>query len=171
MMVLGVVLVAAGVLLFVGGLVAVVGTFASAVSDSASASFADSSGRLMQQTLVLFGGILVLTAGRVFVRGARRRGLRDRFGRLVMLAALALVGIGLATLVTGWESVVAGMEDVFAGRAPIDSITEDDMFSDIGTILLPTAGWMLAGAVLDLIGRRLADEPDPLITVSMTADF
>jgi hypothetical protein len=167
MMVVGLVLIVMGVVLFAGGVVAVAGVFMAVASAGGGGP-----DELLQQVMPLFAGVLVLTAGRVLVRGARRRGVRDRFGRLVMLASLALLGLGFAAFVAGWEDVFAGVQDVMDGSAPIDSITEDSMVSGVvGTVLLPTAGWLLAAAVLDLIGRRLADEPKPLITVSLTADF
>jgi len=42
-----------------------------------------------------FWGIIIFTMGRYFWRGARKRGLRDRFGRFLIISGYALLGVAL----------------------------------------------------------------------------
>jgi len=55
-----------------------------------------------------FWGLLVLTFGRYLWRGARTRGARDRFGRVLIIAGYALIGValdrGMHSAVELWSS-------------------------------------------------------------------
>jgi hypothetical protein len=94
---------------------------------------------------LIFWGIIVFTIGRYFWRGARRRGARDRFGRLLIIVGYLLVGAGLD----------AGAH---AGVQLWNSRTDDDMQSAVIHAMLMFLLWAVPGAALATIGFKLANE-------------
>jgi hypothetical protein len=104
-----------------------------------------------------FWGIIVFTIGRYFWRGARKRGLRDRFGRLLIIVAYVLVGIGLDTGVHNgvglWSSRSAD-----SGQSVL--------IHTVVTFLL----WGIAASIVGTIGIKLANEKI-LAKASMKAEF
>ncbi|HWD83621.1 MAG TPA: hypothetical protein VG497_32200 [Kribbella sp.] len=135
----GVVLIVAGIGLTIYGLVAAVGVlqaFDPLHGDGPPLGIVDG-------LTTVFWGIIVFTIGRYFWRGARRRGARDRFGRLLIIAGYLLLGVGLD----------AGM------HAASGLWTEG---GDGGPVLVRTlvtiAAWALPGSLLAGIGFKLANE-------------
>ncbi|MDT3442487.1 MULTISPECIES: hypothetical protein [unclassified Pseudofrankia] len=101
--------------------------------------------RVADGAALAFWGIIVFTVGRYCWRGARRRGVRDRFGRLLIIAGYVLLGAGL-------DAGVHAAVLLWGGR------TEDSMQSAVIHAVLVLALWALPGAVLAAIGFRLAGE-------------
>lgn len=89
-------------------------------------------------------GIVGFTIGRYLWRGARRRGARDRFGRLLIIAGLVLVGVALHS--------VAQLGPRLWTRS--ESVAE----AVVTEALITLAVWGLPGTVLASIGYRLAGE-------------
>jgi hypothetical protein len=104
-----------------------------------------------------FWGIIVFTIGRYFWRGARKRGLRDRFGRLLIISGYVLLGVGLDT---GVHSAVG----LWSTR------TEESMQSVGVHTLLTVALWGIPAAILAAIGFKLASEK-ALATAKVKVDF
>ncbi len=137
-----------GVVLIVGGLGLVVYGFADILrvmdefdpfrGDGPPVAVADGAA-------LIFWGIIVFTIGRYFWRGARRRGARDRFGRLLIIVGYLLVGAGLD----------AGAH---AGVQLWNNRTDDGMQSAAIHAVLMFLLWALPGAALATIGFKLADE-------------
>ncbi|GAA1642801.1 hypothetical protein GCM10009744_36310 [Kribbella alba] len=96
----------------------------------------------------------MFTIGRYLWRGARKRGIRDRFGRLLIIGAYVLLGFGLDTGVHNavglWTS----------GSA------ESVLVRTLVTFLL----WGVAASIIGTIGIKLADEKI-LAKASMKAEF
>jgi hypothetical protein len=105
---------------------------------------------------VAFWGIIVFTIGRYFWRGARKRGGRDRFGRLLIIAGYLLLGAGLDG---GVHSAVG-----------LWSASEDTAQSVVVETLVTICVWGIPGAVLAAIGFKLADEK-ALATAEVNAGF
>ncbi len=90
-------------------------------------------------------GTVVLTIGRYVWRGARRRGGRDRFGRLLIISGHILLGVAF----TEATPVIGGLYlGIAEGQA--ESITYD--------FILTFACWALPGAALAAIGVKMAGE-------------
>jgi hypothetical protein len=104
-----------------------------------------------------FWGVIVLTIGRYFWRGARKRGLRDRTGRLLIIASYVLLGIGLDR---GVHAAV-GMWDT----AKVDG----GQSAAIGAIVA-LALWAVPASILSSIGFKLANEK-ALATAEAKADL
>ncbi len=104
-----------------------------------------------------FWGIIVFTIGRYFWRGARKRGLRDRLGRLFIISGYALLGVALDT---GVHSAVG----LWSAR------TEESLQSAGVHILLTVALWSIPAAILGAIGFKLASEK-ALATAKVSVDL
>ncbi len=104
-----------------------------------------------------FWGIIVFTIGRYFWRGARKRGLRDRFGRLLIIGGYVLLGVALDT---GVHSAVG----LWRAR------TEESLQSVGVHTLLTVALWGIPAAILAAIGFKLANEK-ALATAEVKADL
>jgi hypothetical protein len=89
-------------------------------------------------TTVVWGAV-IFTIGCYIWRGARRRGLKDRFGRLLIIAGYVLLGFGLEAAVSVMTAMIQGTGD---GRSA----------------LLEAAVWAVPGAILAAIGMKMADE-------------
>jgi hypothetical protein len=92
-----------------------------------------------------FWGIIVFTIGRYFWRGARRRGLRDRFGRLLIIGGYLLLGVGLDVGVHAAVKLWSAGDGGSLQAAAIHAV-------------LVFAIWALPAAVLAAVGFKLADE-------------
>jgi hypothetical protein len=90
-----------------------------------------------------FWGIIVFTIGRYFWRGARKRGGRDRFGRLLIIVGYLLLGAGL----DGGVHSAVGLWT-----------TSGDGQSVVVETLIIICVWAVPGAILAAIGFKLADE-------------
>jgi hypothetical protein len=149
-----------GVLLIVGGIgltiygildvVRVMGDFDAFRGDGPPVQTADGAA-------LAFWGIIVFTIGRYCWRGARKRGVRDRFGRLVIIVAYVLLGAGL-------DAGVHGAVRLWGSR------TEDSMQSAALHAVLAFALWAVPAAILAAIGFKLANEK-ALATASASADL
>lgn len=104
-----------------------------------------------------FWGIIVLTIGRYFWRGARKRGLRDRVGRLLIIAGYLLLGVALDR---GAHSVVG-----LWAEASVDG-GHSAAVSSIITFAL----WAVPAPILAAIGFKLANEK-ALATAEAKADL
>lgn len=102
-----------------------------------------------------FWGIIVFTIGRYFWRGSRTRGPRDRFGRLLIVCAYVLLGIGL-------DAGVHSAVDLWNAR------TEESMQSVVVDTVLTVLVWGVPASVLGMIGIKLADE-EVLATAEVNA--
>ncbi|GLZ31206.1 hypothetical protein Lesp02_33940 [Lentzea sp. NBRC 105346] len=102
-----------------------------------------------------FWGIIVLTIGRYFWRGARRRGARDRFGRLLIISGYAVLGValdrGVHAAVGLWHTSSAQS----AQSAALNAV-------------ITFAIWAVPAAILAGIGLRLAKE-EALAQAGVTA--
>ncbi|MGX9887316.1 hypothetical protein [Streptomyces sp. NPDC002276] len=104
----------------------------------------------------LFVGGTVLTVGRYLWRGARRRGWRDRLGRLLIIIGYLVIGVALYV---GTRFMVA--------MAGANSGDEAQQISTNYLIAVGAIGF--PGALLVFLGLRLAREV-PLMGVSVTAE-
>jgi hypothetical protein len=104
-----------------------------------------------------FWGIIVFTIGRYFWRGARKRGLRDRFGRLLIISGYVLLGLALDA---GVHSAVGLWS----------TQTEQSMQSVGVRTVLTVALWGIPAAILGAIGFKLANEK-ALATADVKADL
>jgi hypothetical protein len=134
----GVVLIVAGLGLTIYGLVAAFG-----VMQALDLGSDEPPVRITDGMATAFWGIIVFTIGRYFWRGARRRGARDRFGRVLIVAGYLMLGVGL-----DWGLHSAS-----------ELWTEG---GDGGPVLVKTlvtiAVWGIPGSILAAIGFKLADE-------------
>jgi len=92
-----------------------------------------------------------------FWRGARKRGLRDRFGRLLIISGYTLLGIALDT---GVHSAVG----LWSAR------TEESLQSTGVHALLTFALWGIPAAILGGTGLKLASEK-ALATAEVKVDL
>ncbi|GAA3214220.1 hypothetical protein ACFO1B_12840 [Dactylosporangium siamense] len=146
----------AGLLLIIVGIVVMVGGFAWAVltvlgladrtpqlSDLGAGPHArEDLGPMLDGFAVFVVGTTVMTIGRYLWRGARRRGWRDRLGRLLLIITCLAVGSGMVVLT---RFVLAAMDESDGG----------------GTILRGLFVFALIGvpaSLLGMVGLRLADE-------------
>jgi hypothetical protein len=104
-----------------------------------------------------FWGIIALTVGRYFRRGARKRGVRDRFGRLLIITGYVLLGVGL-------DRGVHSMVGLWAAQS-----AEAGQSSVLHT-LVTVAVWAIPGAILAAIGFKLAGEK-ALATAEVKAEL
>ncbi|RRR96476.1 hypothetical protein [Glycomyces terrestris] len=88
-------------------------------------------------TTVVWGAV-TFTIGCYIWRAARRRGAKDRFGRLLIIAGYVLVGFGLEAAVDVMTAMIQGND----GRSAV----------------LEAAVWAVPGAILGAIGMKMADE-------------
>jgi hypothetical protein len=151
--VLGVLLIAGGVVLTIVGLgyaVTVITGYDALNEDGPPVKIADA-------MALAFWGILVFTIGRYFWRGARKRGARDRFGRLLIIVGYVLLGVGLDR---GVHAAVGlwGTTDEQAGQSAV-----------LHTVVV-VAVWGVPAAILAGIGFRMANEK-ALATASVHADL
>jgi len=139
--IIGVLLIVAGIGLTIYGILDVlriIGDFDAFSGDGPPVQVADGAA-------LAFWGIIVFTIGRYFWRGARKRGLRDRFGRLVIIVAYVLLGAGL-------DAGVHGAVQLWGSE------TEDAMQSAALHAVLAFALWAVPAAILAPIGFTLANE-------------
>jgi hypothetical protein len=149
----GIVLIVAGLCLTVYGLVdavQVMSGFDPLRGDGPPVRIADGMG-------LAFWGIIVFTIGRYLWRGARRRGARDRFGRILIIVGYVLLGVGLDLgvheAVGLWDSEIGdGAQAVVVRTAVLVAI------------------WAIPGAILAAIGFRMASER-ALTTAEVNAGF
>jgi hypothetical protein len=113
--------------------------------------------RIADGVALAFWGIIVLTIGRYFWRGSRKRGARDRFGRLLIIAGYLLLGVGLDR----------GLHE---GSGLWGATSEDSARSVVLQTVLTIAVWGVPGAVLAGIGFKLSDET-ALAEASVKAEF
>ena len=99
-------------------------------------------------------GTTVMTIGRYLWRGARRRGWRDRLGRLLLVIACLTVGIGMVVLT----------------RFILAAMGEFDGSATILRGLLTFALISIPGSLLGVVGLRLANE-EVLMSASAKAKF
>ncbi|MEI8410213.1 MULTISPECIES: hypothetical protein [unclassified Kribbella] len=104
-----------------------------------------------------FWGIIVFTIGRYFWRGARKRGGRDRFGRLLIIVGYLLLGVGLDGGLHAAAGLMSASSEATARSAVIEA-------------LITTFVWGVPGSILAAIGFRLADEK-ALAKASVRAEF
>jgi hypothetical protein len=93
-----------------------------------------------------FWGLLVLTFGRYLWRGARTRGVKDRFGRVLIIAGYALIGVALDR---GMHSAV----DLWSSGPDQDAIQ-----AVVTRSLIIVCVFGFPGAGLAAIGFKLAKE-------------
>jgi hypothetical protein len=146
----GVVLIVAGLGLAIYGLVAAVGVMQS--FDPLHGDDGPPLGMVDGMTTA-FWGVIVFTIGRYFWRGARRRGARDRFGRVLIIAGYLLVGVALD----------AGMHAA-SGLWTTSGTGREVVVRTLVTFLV----WGIPGSVLAAIGFKLANEK-ALAKAEMTA--
>ncbi|ABW12525.1 hypothetical protein Franean1_3114 [Parafrankia sp. EAN1pec] len=113
--------------------------------------------RIADGMALAFWGVIVFTIGRYFWRGARKRGARDRFGRLLIIAGYVLLGVGLD----------AGVHEAVGLWS---SQTADSGQSVVLRTVFLVAIWGVPGAVLAAIGFKLANEK-ALATAEVNAGF
>lgn len=136
----GVVLIVAGLGLTIYGAVAAVGVlqaFDPLHGDGPPLGIVDG-------MTTVFWGIIVFTIGRYFWRGARKRGARDRFGRLLIVAGYLLLGVGLDA---GMHSASGLWTEGGGDGGPV-----------LVRTLVTIAAWAIPGSVLAGIGFKLAHE-------------
>ncbi|MEU4194654.1 hypothetical protein AB0E69_22335 [Kribbella sp. NPDC026611] len=136
----GVVLIVAGLGLTIYGLVAAVGVmqaFDPLHGDGPPLGIVDG-------MATAFWGIIVFTIGRYFWRGARKRGARDRFGRLLIIAGYLLLGVGLDT---GMHAASGLWTEGGTSGGPV-----------LVRTLITVAAWAIPGSILAGIGFKLANE-------------
>jgi hypothetical protein len=104
-----------------------------------------------------FWGIIVLTIGRYFWRGALKRGLRDRAGRLLIISGYVLLGVALDT-------------DVHSAVGIWSTRTAESLQSAGVHTLLMVALWGIPAAILAKIGFKLASEK-ALATAEVNVDL
>ena len=149
-----------GAVLIVGGIALVVYGFLSAFQVMRGFDPFRGDGppvRIADGMAVVFWGIIVLTIGRYFWRGARKRGARDRFGRLLIIGGYVLLGIaldrGVHTAVGLWSA---------RSEESLQAVGLNTLF----VMLL----WGIPAAVLAAIGFKLANEK-ALATAEVKADL
>jgi hypothetical protein len=103
-----------------------------------------------------FWGIIVFTIGRYFWRGARKRGVRDRFGRLLIIGGYVLLGVALD------RGVHAAVKLWSAGTG------EALQSAGLHTVLVFLL-WGVPASILAIIGFKLANEK-ALATAEMNVD-
>ncbi|MFI9380075.1 hypothetical protein [Kutzneria sp. NPDC052558] len=101
--------------------------------------------RVADYTAAAFWGIIVLTIGRYFWRGARRRGARDRFGRLLIICGYLLLGVALDRGVHAAVRLWSARSEAAIQSAGLNT-------------LAVVALWGIPASVLAIIGFRLANE-------------
>jgi hypothetical protein len=149
-----------GLLLIVGGLGLTIYGFAWAVQIITGFDAFRGDGppvKVADGMAVAFWGVIVFTIGRYFWRGARKRGIRDRFGRLLIIVAYVLLGFGLDT---GVHNAVG----LWSSRSG-DS-AQSLLVHTLVTFLL----WGVAASIVGTIGIKLANEKI-LAKASMKAEF
>jgi hypothetical protein len=160
MLLSGLLLVVIGILAMIGGLalaaLTFVGTSAPQLTDLGSGPDAAADlGPLVNGFAVVIVGCTVMTVGRYLWRGARRRGRRDRLGRLLIIAGYLDVGVALVVLT---RFILAAMGD--------DSDGTDIIIRGLLTCLAIA----LPGVLLALPGFRLAKEK-PLMEAEVKAEI
>lgn len=103
-------------------------------------------------------GAFVITMGRIMWRGARRRGVKDRVGRLLCLISLALVGLAI-------QALLAGVPEF------LRSTTAGEARSNLIQAHIPYVALMIPAMIIGLVGSKMAKETKPLITVSTGVNF
>jgi hypothetical protein len=148
-----------GVLAILGGLALIV-VGALAVADAAQKpnAFKPAGAEAQADGASTFvWGVMVLTCGAYVVRGARRRGARDRWGRVQIVLGYLVLGLALSL-------AIHRAVDLW------DANTEDEHRN----VMLQTMGWFLLfgipGAWLIHRGVENADE-EVITTAGMNADF
>lgn len=137
-----------GVLLIVGGIALLVyGLLSAFQAIQGFNGFRDAGPpvRIADYTAAAFWGVITLTIGRYFWRGARKRGARDRFGRLLIICGYLLLGVALDR---GVHTAVGLMS----------ASSEASVETGGLTILLAVLLWAVPAAVLAMIGFKLAGE-------------
>ncbi|WP_018348759.1 hypothetical protein [Longispora albida] len=104
-------------------------------------------------------GAIVFTLGRYVWRGARRRGSRDRFGRLLIVVGYVLAGFAIQAATRGMYEL---MTDTSSGTGAAEAI--------VIRALLMTAAFGIPGGIIGSIGIRLADEKI-LLTAEVKGGF
>ncbi|TDD54661.1 hypothetical protein E1263_26780 [Kribbella antibiotica] len=138
----GLVLIVAGLALLLYG---VVRSFAAVAAVGPNSSIDDLVPIVGNLLIGMWGG-LIFTFGRYLWRGARKRGFRDRFGRLLIILGYGLIGIALTV---GLVSAMDGWSAGFDG----DALQEIGIRS---VLIIAVIGF--PGAALCGIGFRLARE-------------
>lgn len=146
---------------FVGSLTALVGLVVVAAGVMAVRAVEDEfSGSGPQDTAdgvsLVFWGVVVLVNGVYVWRGARRRGLRDRVGRLLIIVGYVLLGVAVQR---------ATHEAVELWNTPAEE--GNDV---LNRAMLALLGWGVPAAALVWVGVRLARERI-LLTVSGEAGY
>jgi hypothetical protein len=152
--VIGVAVILAGVGLIVvgvGDIVATVQRYESPLRGRGPAALASGAAKV-------FWGMFVLTMGRIVWRGARRRGGKDRAGRLLMILGCGLMGFAVQGLLSGVPEL-------------LHSTTEAHARASLIAAYIPYVVLGIPAAIVALIGSKMAKETKPLITVSAKANF
>ncbi len=105
---------------------------------------------------LVFWGVVILVNGVYVWRGARRRGLRDRVGRLLIIVGYVVLGVAVQQ---------ATHQAVELWRTPVDE--GDDV---LNRAMLALLGWGVPAAALVWVGVKLARERI-LLTVSAQAGY
>lgn len=90
-------------------------------------------------------GAVILTVGAYVWRGARRRGARDRFGRLLIIVGYLLLGVALRQTIHSAFNIGAAAQSAQEPRA-------------LDPTLVQFLGWGAPAALLVFIGTKMADE-------------
>jgi hypothetical protein len=133
----GAIVIAAGILVTVVGAAWVASIFAGGLPATGPQAFAE-------RMPVVFWGLIVFTIGRYLLRGARTRGVKDRFGRLLIIAGYVLLGFGL--------------HNGLATIGSLDVAGADEAWRTAGSFLFTVAILAVPGAILAGIGTKLAQE-------------
>jgi hypothetical protein len=160
----GAVLVAIGVAFMVAGLVWAVGAVGAVTVDAPQPGDLglrpDPRGDLaplLDGFTVFVIGCTVMTVGRYLWRGARKRGWRDRVGRLMIIIGYLLVGAAVCVL----------------ARSGLSALGEADMEVSVQELvrgLIISSAIAIPGAVLTMRGLRLARE-EVLMEADVNAGF
>lgn len=149
---------AGGVLMAVGVAVAVAG--AGEVMDAANLPdpFHGRGARAQADAAsTVVWGAVTLTIGAYIWRGAKKRGWKDRGGRLVIIAGYLLIGAAMS-------------ETLHVGVGLWSATTESEGDNVLDAVMATFLAWGAPGALLVFVGTKLAKEKI-LMTAGVTVDY
>jgi hypothetical protein len=109
---------------------------------------------LLDGFAVVIVGLVAMTIGRYLWRGARKRGWRDRLGRLLIIVGYLIIGVAFVALT----------------RFVLDAMGHSDGTGIVFRGLITCLAIAVPGVVLASIGFRLAREV-PLLEAEAKAEF
>jgi hypothetical protein len=118
----------------------------------------DGRAELVGLAVLMMWGFLVITVGRILWRGARRRGAKDRVGRLLMIIALGFVAIAILGFLSGLGDMLG-------------ATTEEEARAGLIAAHIPYIAASIPALIIGWIGGRMANERETLLTVSTSADL